>query len=496
MKNIKKEISSIVSLLGATLLATAPNAIIHSTGLHLVSGIAAHMLTGLTPDQIRKRFITIHPNDLNHHIKKLFVKSIHEALNNIYVLFAETLTTKNEKKEAKQLINELQKLLPDILLDSNKIQLEEPEIRHFLYENNNDEMICHFIESQFDICGITEPFKSFLAKNLPAQIKLCFGEGLKDPVNQNAWIAFQRMLIEEIRNDIKNIADTQQSIKEDISDLKFEKSGLSKEQISEIHQLINILNNKKLIEVKIKDSVNKSLTSIENKANEIIQITTKTQLTVEELKRITEKIKLQNRTNHIIIYTLTVCLLVAGAFVVYKLIHQPFTTTVKVYGWESEQHNPLNGKGSIVLILNNKIEKAEINRQGEAIFKSILPEYNRKNVSVYITDTEGEPYYLADSIIKIQRNSTTKVQALLYGLEKLQGAVYDNISGEGIPDVAVTIAGITAKTDENGDFVIEIPIEKQRKEQEIELRKEGYHSKRQTIPMVGKNKYRTILERN
>jgi hypothetical protein len=99
--------------------------------------------------------------------------------------------------------------------------------------------------------------------------------------------------------------------------------------------------------------------------------------------------------------------------------NNPFTATIKVYGWENEQHNPLNGKGTIVLTLGDKTEKAEISRQGEAIFKGILPEYNGKSITAHITDTEEEPYYLTDGFIRIQKNSIIKVQILLRGLEKL-----------------------------------------------------------------------------
>ena len=495
MEKIKKDIPSIVKLLTTASLAYISVGVLNSTISNISANLASNFLAGFTPAKIKKWFVDVHPNDLNHNIKKLFVQSVNDALHNICVLFSETQASDDEKKQAKQLIKALQKHLPNMFLKNNQIQLEEKEIKQFLYEKDKEETVCHLIENEFDTFGITEPFKSFLAKNLPAQIQLCFGEGLKDPANQSAWIAFQRMLIEEIRNDIKQIADTQQSIKDDLSDLKFEKSGFSEEQIVEIHQFIKILNDKKLVEVKIRSSVNQSLKSIENKANEIIRITTKTQLTVDELKTIVEKIKRQNRINHIIIYTLSVCLLVAGAFAVYKLINQPFTATIKVYGWENEQHNPLNGKGAIILTLGDKTEKAEINRQGEAIFKGILPEYNGKSVTVDITDTEGEPYYLTNSIIKIQKNNTTKVQILLRGLEKLQGTVFDDISGEGLPDVLVTLAGISTTTDEKGNFTIEIPIEKQRQEQEIEISKEDYKSKRQTVPMAGEHKYRTILER-
>ena len=495
MKNIKNDIPAIAGLLTTASLAVVSGGLMNPALANIGASLAANFLTGFTPAKIKKWFVDVHPDDLNHSIKKLFVASIQEALHNVSVLFVETQATGNEKKDAKQLVKTLQKHLPEVLLDGNRIRLDEPEIKKFLYETDKGDVICQFVENQFETFGITDPFRSFMAKNLPAQIQLCFGEGLKDPGNQNAWIAFQRMLMEEIRNDIKQIAGTQQSIKDDLSDLKFTQSGLSEGQIAEIRQLIQILNDKKLVEVKIKNGIIQSLKSVENKANEIIRITTKTRLTVDELKVVVEKIRRQNCTQQIIMYALAACLLLSGAFVAYRVLHQPFTATVKIYGWEGETHQPLNGKGAIVLTLGDKTEKAEINRQGEAVFKGIPPEYNGKMAEVRIVDTENEPYYLTSSTIKIPKNDVVKVQALLRGLEKLEGTVFDNISGEGLPGVTVTVAGESATTDEKGNFSVDIPLEKQRMEQEIDVSKEGYKSKRQTIPMAGDNKYRTVLER-
>ena len=487
MKDLKKNLPAIISLITAASFSIVSTEIIHSTVTHIIAGVAAHIIT--EPGKIKKWFYHAHPSDLNHHIKRLFVSSINEALDNIYVLFSETQVSENEKKEAKRLIKVLQKQLPDIFLKSDQVRLEETEIKHFLYEKNNEEELCNFIENQFDNFGITEPFRSFLAQNLSTQIQLCFGEGLKDPANQNAWIAFQRMLIEEIRNDIKQIADVQKSIKDDLSDLKFEKSGFSETQIAEIRELVKILNDKKLVEVKIANGVNQTLESIENRANEIIRITTKTQITVDELKSIAEKLKRQNRTNQLIIYTLSGCLVIAAAFVAYKIIHQPFTTTVKVYGWENEQHNPLNGKGSLVLTFGDKTEKSEINRQGEAVFKGILPQYNGKTVALQITDTENEPYYLTDSIIKIQKNGLTKVQVLLYGLNIFEGRIVE-IAGEnkvGVADATVFVNGLSTKTDERGHFIINIPQNEQKREQYVEVSKDGYITyTNNTMPMARK----------
>ena len=334
-----------------------------------------------------------------------------------------------------------------------------------------------------------------MATNLPAQIQLCFGEGLKDPANHNAWVDFQRMLMEEMRNDIKQVADVQQSIKDDLSDLKFTKSGFSKKQIDEIHELVSILNNKKLVEVKIKGGIDQSLQSIENKANEIIRITTETNLTVSQLKVAVEKQNRQNKINQLIIISLAGCLLIASAFIGYKLLNQPFTATVQVYGWEGKQHNPLDGKGMLVLTLGDKTEKAEISHQGEAIFKDVPPQYKDKSVAVRIEDTENEPYYLTDSTIQIHKGKKSEIQVRLRGLERLQGIITDEFSEEGLPDVSVTVAGVTVKTDEKGKYNIDIPVEKQRLEQEIEVSKEGYKSKRQTIPMSGDNKHNIVLIR-
>jgi len=166
--------------------------------------------------------------------------------------------------------------------------------------------------------------------------------------------------------------------------------------------------------------------------------------------------------------------------------NEPFTATIEVYGWEGEQHNPLEGKGSIVLILGDKTEKAEINRQGEALFNGIPPEYNGKFVSAYITDTESEPYYLSDSIIKIQKNRLTKVQVLLEGLEKLQGEIFDETGINGLSGVKILVAGQETTTDEWGHFSIDIPRDRLKRIQLVEAKKQGYVSNSWNFDMTGK----------
>jgi len=172
--------------------------------------------------------------------------------------------------------------------------------------------------------------------------------------------------------------------------------------------------------------------------------------------------------------------------------NEPFTATIQVYGWESKQHNPLDGKGSVVLTLGSKSEKAVINQQGEAIFKDILPEYDGKIVPIHIADTDDEPYYFADSVIQIHKDKKSKIQVRLCGLEKFEGMVIDE-NGNGIADARIFVAGVKHKTDERGYFQINIPIEKQQRTQEIEIFKDGYTSYRDIAMQMTGDVCRIVL---
>jgi len=177
-------------------------------------------------------------------------------------------------------------------------------------------------------------------------------------------------------------------------------------------------------------------------------------------------------------------------------LNQPFTATVRVHGWKGKNHFPLQGNGTIVLILGDKIEKTEINKQGEAIFKSVSAEYANRPVRIAITDTQGEPYYLPDSILVLRKKEINYIEAKLKGLDCLRGEVLDADTGEGIPGAGILVAGIETTTDEYGRFQVNLPAEKQEKEQEITISKESYTGYRKTIPMMGENLCRIILERN
>ena len=484
MKNLKKDIPSILGLITTASLAVISGGIITpatknilTVGGNIGASLAANFLTGFTPAKIKKWFVDVHPDKLNHSIKKLFVASTVDALSNISILFSEAQATNDKKTQARKLIKILQKQLPNMLMNGTQIRLEESEIKHFLYKKNKEEEISRFIEDQFNTFGIDEPFKSFLAENLPAQIQLCFGEGLKDTVNHDAWVAFQRMLIEETRNDIKQIAETQQRLIDGVSVPNPEEMVFSEEQIAKIYELVEILNNKELIEIKISDSINQSLVSIEAKANEIIRITTKTQISVDELKAIIEKVKRQNRNNHIIICTLVVCLLGVGIFGIYKLINCPFKITIQIVDWNNRTNNSeiYNNGGTLFFDSKQEYDKILTNANNGRFSFNLPASYNKKSVRVYFLPQQKKYQFMKlDTTIVIHRDSTYHLRMTFDGIDKITRKVIDNSTLQSIEGAIVQIKGAIDITDKDGKFTIRLPLEEQQLVQKLTIKKEGY----------------------
>ena len=500
MKSIKKDIPSLIGFVATASIAAISGGLVNpsattaitllgSAGGGISASLAASFLTGFTPSKIKKWFVDVHPDNLNHDIKKLFIQSVNEALDNIFVLFSETQASADEKKQAKQLIKTLQKHLPDIFLNNNQILLEEPEIKQFLYEKDKEEIFCSFIENQFDALGITEPFKSFLAKHLPAQIQLCFGEGLKQPANNNAWIAFQRMLIEEIRNDIKQIADTQQSIKDDLSDLKFEKSGFSEKQITEIRELIKILNNKKLVEVKIKSALDQSIKSIEEKVDEIISTTTDTNRTVQRIEKKGDK---HRQRMYIVVAVFAVLLLAVCSFVVYNVIYSPFTATIQIVDWKGGTDNLyiLDNCKSKLIIDEIGFEKGgyEINSDYEVVIPDVSAKYKNKEVKVKFQDSY---MYLKDTVIMLKKGEKSKSKIYLSGLDSIRGNIKDYDNGESIDSALIIVNGQRVYSDSLGNFEMSFQPEKQEIIQFIEIYKTNYNQWNLEVDMRT-NLYRPI----
>lgn len=270
---------------------------------------------------------------------------------------------------------------------------------------------------------------------------------------------------------------------------------LTDEQLKEIQQLRSLLENKKLIKANINKTLSDKLKQIEARENKVISITTDTNLKVKDLHKLVDKIhRHQKKSIYIIAASLFIIIILLSTWAVYNFSNQPFNFTLQIYGWKGKQHNPLSSHGTINLYFGDKIERAEINSQREANFINIPAEYKNKKVSVVLNDLKGEPYFLKDSVTEIVKNGKVFLQVNFRGLDVLEGIVIDAVTGSGLYKATVIVAEISTFTDSNGKFRINIPQQLQETEQRVEIFKDDYNSRVNTIPMMGNHKHRIVLD--
>lgn len=497
------KIAPIVTSLAGTVLhvglSCLTSGLTARTFLSLIGGISTHLtadsILKLSPQKLKKMIFGVHPDDLNHSVKRLFFQSMAEALDNVLILYSETPISKQEKKKAKKIIASLKKAISDNqnIYDS---KINDAAISSFLSEpQDNAGEIANFIADKLASDKISESFGKFIAEHFPSQIQLCFGEGLKSPNNHEAWVAFQRMMSDEIRDTVARIEQTQKDIQQDISAIKTGTIGLDENQLNELKKLNELLNDEERFNVVLNNNVTEALSSIEDKANELLKITTHTNKTVKELIELNRKQERRERILLGLIIAVLAVLLVGGGIVSYHSLTRPFNLTVSVHGWKGKEHHPLKGTGTIKIAIDNKVYTSDINKGGDAVFMELPHSYSGKIARVSIENTEGMPYFCLDSVLKVDKKQVAYLSVSIEGLELAHGYIKDENTLEPIIGALVRIAGESTYTDGLGEFSLPIPTDKQDERQEIQIYKEGYETYRAEQPMIGRHDFRLYLSK-
>lgn len=491
------------SLLLGTLAHVSLNCL--STGLSLetlltiatgVSGsIAGDMLKDLSKDKLKHLLFGTHPNDLNHSIQKLFLSSLGEALDNILVLYAETGVTKQEKAQAKRAIVEVKKHIQTkgtpLIEEALK---EDDSISQFIRSGYSDDKVSVCLKEVLAGASLDAKLRQFISQHFPAQIQLCFGEGLKSPEHHDAWVAYQRLMSDELREMIKGIELGQQEIKQDLKDLKFA-NGLDPVVQEELHRLNELLSDENKFSLELNKALGQSLTHLEELANRLILITTETNYTVREIKSLQqEQLRRAQKLYYLVISALLIGLVSIG-LVGIVVLRAPFNLSVMVHGWLGKEHIPLRNMGSLTLTVKGKTYQGEIDSQGKVLFADLPYDCSGEVARVRIDNTEGVPYVCCDSTILVKKGEVAFLPICIIGIDRVMGIVKDEESQAPVSNALVRIAGVEDLTDSLGHFDLAIPIKQQAEEQEIEILKEGYLSYRATHTTVGKEPFRIFLDR-
>jgi len=162
-----------------------------------------------------------------------------------------------------------------------------------------------------------------------------------------------------------------------------------------------------------------------------------------------------------------------------------FNPQIQITNWKNYQENFLP---YIKLEIDGKTIEEQINKEGIAKFTDIKGKYNKKEVPIEITHTEGMPYFFENKTITLQKDSVNKINVQLRGLERLEAIVVDFDTKEILPNARVTCADTIIVTNNKGELVIDISLEKQEKAKRVKIQKEGYDDFNEFISFVEKSK--------
>jgi hypothetical protein len=263
MRDFSKKIIPVIgkfSVLGLSILGSAGVGIL-SKGINIGGSIAVNLLSDIAKEGYTgflKRIIPTHPNELNHDIRKVLKEAFNQAMANMLVLYREQAPPGNSFKIAGRFIKAIQK--SGVRLLAEKFAVQQTILTEKLSVDDEQQKIMKEISLELESVDLDPGFKVFFADNFLFQFRLCFAEGLKSNDNHKAWVAFQMLMTEGIKRDIKDILKAQDSLSTELSELKKQNalgrtSRLSPQKRKELELLLKEFNSPEKLEI----SYNKAL---------------------------------------------------------------------------------------------------------------------------------------------------------------------------------------------------------------------------------------------
>lgn len=269
--------------------------------------IGSGIIGSLKYSKLREWFIKTHPNDLNHDLQKALKVSIINALENIRILYSSYIKD-NERQRLNEIIKGLKKEIEEGFPDKKNEEFTKVELKDYLYDDPDLAIELLLKELPFklkdiDTLNTRVPFSKFLKENLLIQLQLCFGEMLKERDNYRIWVAFQRLIIEDIRENVELILIKQEELHKEILEIKKRDvlfPNLSNSQIKDLTYLAKQLNNPVELSNELEIALNNFVKKTKDAINEIFALQKKhyelgkehielSKLTLSEIQKLSEQ---------------------------------------------------------------------------------------------------------------------------------------------------------------------------------------------------------------
>ena len=173
----------------------------------------------------------------------------------------------------------------------------------------------------------------------------------------------------------------------------------------------------------------------------------------------------------------------------YLQLSKPYDLTVMVNEAQGIPNLPFSG-GTVTISYGEKQDKREI--KTETTFKELPPGMRNKQAHLQF---EADSYVSIDTTIMLKNKGILLNIKRDASLAKVFGIVKDNLNNTPLQGVKISMIGMETLTDEDGRFIIDIPLQLQKMEQRLIADKAGYKTWDHTLPVSDKDEWKIHLER-
>ncbi len=198
---------------------------IKGIGLNLASNLVQRGSTSL-----RENWFSSENGILNHDIQQAFVRGFVEAMRLLEKEYYRVRGTPgaNELWMVQDLFQQLKEQAFEVFIVSDDFAISDDDLKNCLYGDEQTSQTVIWSRIEILLGGYIPYFRLFLRDNLLKTVLFCFGEELKKDTaeGKRAWRAFQRLLLEGIRADLKKLTENQQLILSDLQKLDLIADGV------------------------------------------------------------------------------------------------------------------------------------------------------------------------------------------------------------------------------------------------------------------------------
>ncbi|KGN70159.1 hypothetical protein [Porphyromonas sp. COT-239 OH1446] len=477
MRQQKKQIGrSLIGIITSTALACITSELtipILRELLHDLSiGMAVDLTQQLSPTRLKEYILGAHPSQMGRELQRLFLSSTTDALDNILTLYLETTSDRHDRRRAKRAIRTLVKQLSHKQQHQLLDDLENKEIamRFTCPETEGETALEAYLSQQLQTSSdLPKGLKQMITQHLSPQVQLCFGHNLGQGHHREAWISYERTLLEEIYH---RLAEGQPPLASAPIELHIPE-----------------------LEGRLGKVLARRLRGIEEREDKLIHLSSETHLSVRQLLQQNQSHRRQIRTMMLGLYLLVLALAGTLSYWAYDRRQASFDLCIQIHGWLGRDHHLIQGEASLRVELGEEIRVLDIDRHGRVFLSHLPASLAGKSISVHISQPEGMPYYsLQESMLLDPKRYIHYLEASIVGLDRLDGLVRNALTGDEIVGAEVYMAGERIHTDRHGRFTLFISKQRQALKQQISVSKTGFERYTRSIPMVGIDPTTIFLE--